>query len=480
MKSFLQIAIPHKDILEGRLTMDVFAADLWKVIKGDAPDEYQNKEAFFRKTFITKGLKNLLDIAEKRLKGEGGDPVIQLQTPFGGGKTHALIALYHKAKEWNANVVAIDGTVLDPKDIALWEEIEKQLTGKISTLKGRTSPGREKIEAILSVKQPVLILMDEILEFTTKAAGIKVGDSNLASQTLAFLQELTASVSTLSQTLLVITLPSSLLEHYDENAEKFYQQLQKIAGRVEKIYTPVEDDEVSEVIRRRLFQKIDENSAREIIEEFLEYAEREQILPEDKPIYREKFLKSYPFQPEVIDVLYKRWGSLSTFQRTRGVLRILALVVYSLQNSNIPFIRLCDFKLENEEIKRELIKHIEAKYDSVIYADITSSDSGSKRVDKSLGDAYRPFSFGTKIATAIFMYSFSGGPERGASTQDLKLSCAEISVPSSIVADALTMLKETLFYLSDKGNYFYKEPNLNRVILTKMETIDQNNLIEEE
>jgi len=473
MKPFSTIAIPDRDILEGRLTMDVFAADLWEVFKGRAPEEYQDSTIFFRKTYITDGLKNLLDIAEKRLKGMGGDPIIQLQTPFGGGKTHSLIALYHKTKEWGAKAVVIDGTALDPKEITIWEEIERQLTGKVEKLKGKTSPGREKLRELLDAHQPLLILMDEILEYTTKASGIKVEDSNLASQVLAFVQELTGTIKTLEKSFLILTLPSSILEHYDENAERLFQQLQKITGRMEKVYTPVHDEEIDQVIGRRLFSSIDEKEARNVIEGFLDYAERERILPEgvEKTDYRERFIRSYPFQPEIVDVLYKRWGSFPTFQRTRGVLRLLSLVVYSLKDTQRPFIRLGDFDLKNDEIKRELIKHIGPEYDSIIAQDLTSRDAGAKKVDRSLGDAYTPFSFGSVAATAIFLYSFSGGPERGATITEVKLSSVDLSAPSSIVVEAVSKLKETLFYLSDEGLFFTNQPNLNRILLTRMEGI---------
>ena len=485
MKPFSTIAIPHRDILEGRCGMDVFAADLWEVFKGSAPDEYKDPDIFFRKTYLTAGLKNLLDVSKKRLEGRGGDPVIQLQTPFGGGKTHSLIALYHKAREWRANVVVIDGTALDPKEKTIWEELEEQLNsgdGDKWLLKGKTSPGRNKLKEILEKHQPILILMDEILVYTTKASGIKIGDSNLASQVLAFIQELTMTVGILEKTLLILTLPSSILEHYDENSERLFQQLQKITGRMEKVYTSVQDEEISQVIRKRLFSTIDEKEAKNIIEEFLDYAEKEKILPEgvEKSVYREKFLKSYPFQPEVIDVLYKRWGSFPTFQRTRGVLRILALVVHSLKDSKNPFIRLGDFDLKIDEIRRELIKHIGQEYDSVIAADITSPNSGSKKVDRELGSAYSPFSFGTKAATTIFMFSFSGGPERGATINEIKLSSTDPSVPSSIVAEAVSKLKEHLFYLSDTGLFFTNQPNLNRILLSKMESIEDPKLEERE
>lgn len=487
MKPFSAIAIPHKDVLEGRLTMDVFAADLWEVFKGRAPDEYQNPQVFFRKTYLTQGLKNLLEIARKRVEGRGGDPIIQLQTPFGGGKTHSLIALYHKAKEWKVDVAVIDGTVLDPKDTTIWEEIERQLTGKVKILRGQTSPGREKLKSVLERHQPLLILIDELLQYTAKAAGISVGNSTLASQVLAFIQELTGVVKTLEKSLLILTLPSSVLEHYEsEDAERLFHEIQKITGRMEKVYTPVQDEEISQVIRRRLFSSIDEKEAAEVVERFLDYAEREKILPEgvEKPDYRERFLKSYPFLPEVIDVLYKRWGSFPTFQRTRGVLRLLALVVHSLKDSPIPFIRLADFNLGNEEIKRELItmSRIGDEYSGIIAADITSPDAGAKKVDKSLGEAYLPFSFGTRAATSIFLYSHSAGMEKGATLNEIKLSSADMSVPSAIVDGAVTQLKGRLFYLWEEGGrlLFKNQPNLNRILQTKMDSVSDERIREEE
>ncbi|MEM1673204.1 MAG: DUF499 domain-containing protein [Archaeoglobaceae archaeon] len=379
MKPFTQIVRPHDDILEGRLTMDVFAADIWQVAFGNAPPEYRNPELFFRKTYLTKGLKNLIEVAKNRLLGKTGDAVVQLQTPFGGGKTHALIALYHRAREWNAKVLVFDGTALSA-EVRLWEEFERQLTGKIDIARGEAPPGKEKLIKLISENSPLLILMDEVLQYITKASAIKVGDSNLGAQTLAFLQELMSAVASVGNAMLVITLPSSVLEHYDENAERAFQQLQKIAGRMEKIYNPVEDDEIEQVVRARLFSWVDEKEVGIAVEEFIDYAKRENLLTNDEiSTYRERFLKSFPFKPEVIDVLYKRWGSFPTFQRTRGVLRLLSLVIHNLVDKNVPFIRLADFDLNNNEVRRELIKHIGQEWDSVVAQDITSNDSGSKK-----------------------------------------------------------------------------------------------------
>jgi len=483
MKPFFEIAIPHKDILEGRLTQDIFAADLFQVFKGNAPEEYKNPDIFFRKTYVTNGMQNLFDVVKKRLDGEGGDAFIELITPFGGGKTHSLIALYHKAKEWNVNVVVIDGSAFDAKETTLWGEIERQLTGKIELLSGMTAPGKEKLGKVLEKFQPLLILMDEVLEYAIKASGIKVGDSNLGAQVGAFLQELTSLVPTLQRVILVITLPSSAIEHYDENAERLYQQLKKICGRTEKVFAPVQDEEVAQIVVRRLFDHIDEKSANQVIEEFLDYAVRRSILPENqKALYRQKFKKSYPFQPEVIDVLYKRWGSFPRFQRTRGVLRLLASVVHSLKDKKIPFIRLSDFDLSNPNIKGELIEHIGQEYNSVLASDITSPDSGAKKVDEQLAYSYRAYQLGTRVATTIFMYSFSGGSERGASLNEIKLSCAEPEAEGveNIIAEVIERLKNHLFYLSDHGYFFTNQPNLNRVHLTKMENIEDSRMKEEE
>ena len=481
MKPFTRIAVPHEDIVEGRLTMDVFAADLWQVAQGKAPIDYQDSDLFFKKTFITDGLKNILEIAKARLEGKSGDSIIQLQTPFGGGKTHTLISLYHKAKEWNAKVAVIDGTALNPKEKKLWEEIERQLTGSINLTKGNIAPGKEKLIELLSSNSSVLILMDEFLEYITKASGVKVVDSNLAAQTFAFIQELTGAVATVGNALLALTLPSNILEHYDENAERMFQQLQKITGRMEKIYTPVKDDEIEYVVRTRLFSKIDEKEAKEVVDEFVEYAKNEGLLSGDEVSeYRNRFLKSYPFNPEVIDILYKRWGSFPTFQRTRGVLRLLSIVVHGLLDKNIPYIRLGDFDLSNEELRRELIKHIGQEWDSIIAQDITGDDSGAKKVDESLGASYKAYRLGTVVSTTIFMMSFSGKGERGLSVKEIKISTTYPEFSSSLIDTVISNLKERLFYLSDEGLFFTNQPNLNRILVSREENITDEDIYQQE
>ncbi|MCX7845325.1 MAG: hypothetical protein N2312_01795 [Dictyoglomaceae bacterium] len=481
MKPFHTIAIPHKDIQEGRLTMDVFAADLWNAYKGEGPFEYKDYGLFFQKTYITDGLKNLLNIVEKRIKGRGGDPTIQLQTPFGGGKTHSLIALMHKAKvDWKTHLAIIVGTNLDAKEETLWGFLEKQLTGKNEILIGQISPGKEKIRNLLERYQPLLILMDEVLEYITKSAGVKVGESTLSAQTMAFMQELTEVVSTLEKTCLVVTLPSSITEHYDSEAEKLFSQLQKVVGRVERIYTPVQEYEIPKIIRRRLFSSIDEIEAQNIVDKFIEYAEKEKILPigMEPSEYRRRFIESYPFIPEVIDVLYHRWGSFHSFQRTRGVLRLLSLVVYTLKDKNIPYITLSDFDLANQNIRHELIKHIGNEFNSVIAQDITGEDSGSKKVDRELGVSYVGLKLGTRTATTIFMYSFLGGTEKGATISEIKRSATTLNNPSSVINETLDLLQNRLFYLQYQNDkhLFSNKSNLNRIEILKSENIKEQEI----
>ena len=477
MRPFHTIAVAHPDILEGRLTLDVFAADLWEVFRGTAPDEYRDPIQFSQKTYETAGLKHLLSIIEGRLKGQSGDPVIQLQTPFGGGKTHALIAMYHKASEWKAQKAVIVGTPMRAND-TLWGVLEKQLTGKIERFDGLTSPGRDAIHELLLEKQPVLILMDEVLEYVTKAAGVRVADSTLAAQTTAFMQELTEAAGILEKVALVITLPSGTMEHYDEQAQRLFEQLSHVSGRVERIYTPVQEHEISEVIRRRLFSSIDADAAGKIIQDFMAYAVSESMLPPgtEPSEYRKRFETAYPFLPEVIDVLYQRWGSFPNFQRTRGVLRLLSLVLYSLREKALPYITLADFDLSVQEIRQELLKHTGPEYDSIIASDITSEVAGAKQVDVGLGDAYKGFRLGSRSATTVFLYSFSGKPnpeKKGADLQEIKRNATTTGNPSGVIAEANEQLRSKLFYLqhNSERTYFANQPNLNRILQTRMENI---------
>ncbi len=479
---FETIAKPHKDILQGHFTADTYAAKLGQVVNKQGPPEYKNPQQFFEKTHITDGLKTLLSGVEGRLKKrerQNQDPIIQLQTPFGGGKTHTLIALYHKAKEWNATPIVIVGSEMDTTQ-TFWGEIESQLIGNVQDFIGNVAPGSNSMSKLFKQNdKPVLILMDEVLQYLTRAAGISVEKSTLARQTIEFILSLTEAVATSPNVALIVTLQESEIEPISKDFPRFNE----ILTRMKRTITPVNDGEIASIIRSRLFDKnnFDHDEAKKVVREFAKYAKKENILPDriQESEYRKQFEKSYPFQPEVIDVLYKRWGSYPEFQRTRGVLRLLSRVVHRTCRKNHPYITLADFDLADNDIRDALLEYTGPEYRSVIANDITETTSGAKVVDKKLGGTYENLTLGTRITTAIFLYSFTGGMERGATTDEIKRSTATIDTTSAIIDTAKNHLSENLFYLRTENGklYFDTQPNLNRILQTRMENVD-NNVVE--
>ena len=322
------------------------------MVSGRGPLEYRDAATFFRRTYPTQGLVNLMAAVLSRLAGQGrGEAVIQIQTPFGGGKTHALIALYHLFAAWDpwsdappdvvswaleaagvdgvpsARVVSFVGTASDPlAGRTPWGVLAEAL-GNYSLLEphdqARRAPGKDLLHLLIG-DEPTLILMDELAEYVVKA-------KDYGEQVLAFLQELTEVVKVSPRCALVVTLPSSA--PYGEEGERALQQLQRIFGRVEAIYTPVEGEEVYEVVRRLFGTPPDPLQARRTAESYWQLYQR---LGDDVPrgarerAYRERLQRAYPFHPELIDVLFERWSTFPTFQRTRGVLRFLAEVVADL------------------------------------------------------------------------------------------------------------------------------------------------------
>ena len=477
LSPFETIAKPHSDILKGRFTADTYAARLGQVVQNEGPLDYRNTQRFFERTHITDGLKTLLSGIEGRLKGrnrQNQDPIIQLQTPFGGGKTHTLIALYHKAKAWNAIPVVMVGSAIDPGNgDTFWGSIEQEITGDSQHFTTQVAPGSDRLSNLFTQTQkPVLILMDEVLNYLQRAAGVTVQQSTLADQTIAFMLSLTEAIAANKHATFVATLQESEIEPIVEKFPLFTDLL----TRMKRVVTPVEDTEIASIIRKRLFEDINTNEARQIAKDFAKYAKQESILPPgtQESEYREQFTESYPFQPEVIDVLYKRWGSFPDFQRTRGVLRFLSRVVHQASGKNRPYITLADFDLTHSDIRNEFLQHTGQEYGGIIAKDITDQNAGAKIADKTLGGTYQHLALGTRTATAIFLYSFTGGMERGATLDEIKRSTTVLEHPAAIIDTAKNRLTEHLFFLRTENGktYFDTQPNLNRIVQTRMENVD--------
>ncbi len=491
MKPFHTIAIPHKDILEGKTELQVYAADLWNVFKNQGTSDYKDSKIFFERTYFTRALEEILNGVGKKLKENAGDSVIPLQTPFGGGKTHTLIALFHKAMEWKVKTVVIVGDkirtgVKKTEEFDLLSElVEEQLTGSKNLFKGNPSPGGADIEKLLKANSPALIMIDEIIPYLISANSLKIGNETLASNTLTFLDKLCRAVSNVPNVCLVLTTTPSNPYSDNPSHDTLIRNLQNIVGRLESIKTPVNEDEVPYVIRKRLFSSVNEKESNKIVKEFIDYCEKETIMPAGKEPseYRREFENSYPFMPEVIEVLYKRWGTFAKFQRTRGLLRILSLVLQNVKNKNIPYISISDFDLAEQEIRQEFIKVVDGDvYHSVINADITANDSGSKKAESELGNAYKGLHLAERTSTAIFLYSFSGGEKKGIDKEELKRIATPIGNPSAVVADALDILMNKLFFLQSKNGvyYFSNQPNLNKILINKLDNVKNSEVIEKQ
>jgi|GEM_PF-71499 len=512
MRNWFDIIPPHEDIRSGHFDEAVFAADLGDVYAGRAPADYQDPDLFYRKTYTTEGLRGLLQKVHTKLTTGNGPAVIQIQTPFGGGKTHALVTLYHYIKNGNrikgmlpagvepvqAQVAVVGGNHWNPLNgytsdsltrHTFWGEIAYQIGGRAGYEQLRAndealiSPGKNDLRAFLEAHQPFVLLFDEILEYINRALDVSVRDrldASLGTQTFSFFQELTEAVSSLPNGMLVVTLPSSELEDFGPEQQESLARLSKIFGRVESIETPVKGEEVYAVVRRRLFdvERLKRASMREVVHQYCQHYQQNR---DDVPAkawdvnYRDKMELAYPFHPDVIDILYEKWSTFSSFQRTRGVLRLLANVVEDLyqREANIDLILPGDINLDRPAIRQEFLKHIGSEYEGIIGSDIAGHEAKSPMLDS----ANRQWKhLAQRIATAIFFHSFSADDsEKGVNLSYIKLATMRSQELPAMITEVLKRLENTLWYLNSRGDgyYFSHIPNLNRMILDKKELFNE-------
>lgn len=477
--AFYKIAVPHRDILSGSISREEYAANLWDVHTKRGSDRYVDAKTFFKQTYMTDNLNEILGSVKSRLDGNGGGHFRSMTTQFGGGKTHALIALYHKCAEWGAKPVVLAGNKLDPMTQTLWGTIEEQITGSVSRLEGQVPRGSEALRDVIAKHGgPVLILIDELLHYVGKAEAVKINDTTLAVQTIAFMQELGEAARGLDNVCVVATLASSDNEQLNsERAAQLLDRLKKVVGRTKDTVTPVSDADIPLIIRRKLFSTSDEEiraKSEQIVGDFVRYCDEENIIPEGRQPsqYREDFANSYPFLPQVIDVIYHRWGSLPQFQRTRGVLHLLSRVVESLLTSDRDYISLGDFDLGNDSIRSELVDYLDQQFHSVIAKDITGSGSGAAKVNAMVPDQYRVRKLGTRAASAIFMHSHSGAAvPKGATEAEIKRAACEVGIPAAQIGEVINLLRTHLFYLN-VTDYKYLFTTEENILKRKVEVMD--------
>jgi predicted AAA+ superfamily ATPase len=523
LPAWFRIVTPHLDIRQGRLDESVFAANLAEVALGSGREIYTNSVMFFEKTFFTAGLKSIAKTVIKGLNGkeDAENRVISLQTGFGGGKTHTLISLFHLAKAGKkavesqsvhelvtytgepefdtANIAVFTNTTNDPANgritpkkvhvQTIWGELAYQLGGVDAYEIVRKNDEQLIAPAglfkkVLEQCKPALILIDELADYCVKAAARTVGATTLADQTISFMQELTEAVAGVGNCVAIITLPASAAEVGNSmQAQEILSSLEKRVRRVGADTRPVADEEIYEVIRRRLFEDIGEPSQIEsVASAYMRMIEENWMeMPSNlnKLEYKERLKKSYPFHPELIDVFRVRWASSPDFQRTRGVLRLLAAIVSdlwsrkeSLAGSNL-LIDAGDVNFANVDALSGQLKRLygESFGVSVIPADVAGSISNAYKID----DARPQFgaaSIAKGIAAVVLLNSFgTDGANRGVSVADIKLNLLEPGgFNHNSINGALDELEGVAHYLyyaqtgSTKRYWFHTEPNINILI----------------
>lgn len=535
LKPWTDVVTPHPDIQSGRLEMSTYAADLWAVAFGGerCPEVYRTAAAFFDATYLTQNLAGLLSDVVRVLAGGTGDRVLQLRTPFGGGKTHALIALYHLATASGkervniieavsarrgvtladpgpVSVAVLHGMSLDPlaprkpeHGVALhtlWGELAYQLGGKSvyelvrAQDEARSAPGKPLLQQLIG-SDPTLILLDEILVYVEKAHTLAVGSSTYGRQVLIFLQTLTETVRGLEKTATVYSLQASQGEAF--GAEGLLTELDHLVSRIDSKREPVSGDEVLKVVQRRLFSDLGPSMVRETVARA--YAERYRShIEADDPSgaaqearrLEARILDSYPLHPDLLDLMYHRWGSLPSYQRTRGALQFLATVIsasFSAPGSAQPLLGPGDVLLEDDGVRNALFSQVGERehYSSVLAADLIGGDRAAD-VDRRMGEAspiLRRLRVGTRVATAAFLYSFGArqGEDRGVMRDDLIAACLSPDLDRNILTTTLHELQESLLYLHYVGGRyrFETKPNLNKLLADQARQYEASDIIVE-
>lgn len=499
MKPWREIAVPHQDVLEGTFQQSEFAADITAVNTGKASREYQDAVAFFERTFITQGMALLLTQVAQRLAGKGGEPVVQLQTAFGGGKTHTMLAVYHLATRKcalselagipalidraglmdvpQARVAVLDGTAHAPGQPwkrgqqtikTLWGELAWQLGGtdgfKLvaeSDATG-TSPGKDVLRQLLEQSAPCVVLIDELVAYVRQFADSQPISGGTYDSNLSFLQSLTEAAKLAPRAIVLASLPESELEAGSQRGIAALSALEKTFGRVQAIWKPVATEEAFEIVRRRLFEPVRDEKAREVVcRAFADaYVSEGAKLPAEtqERRYYERLLQAYPIHPEVFDRLYEDWTTIDGFQRTRGVLKLMAKVIYRLwkdDNKDLMILP-ASLPLHDGSSRNELTYYLPAGWDAVIERDIDGDRAETIELE-SKEPRFGQIGAARRIARTIFLGSAPSSvatkvAARGLDRARIVLGCLQPGQPSSVYVDALGRLADRLHYLNASGD----------------------------
>lgn len=514
LKPWREIITPHRDVASGRYQQAEFAADLWQVHLGEGSAEYRDPVEFFRRTYLTESLKHLLVNAVQRVAGFGSDPVVQLQTNFGGGKTHSMLALYHlfsgkaEAKELigidsvllqakvpkipKAKAVVLVGNKISPGNPitkpdgtvinTLWGELAWQLGGKEAYERIRkdderaTSPG-DALRSLFNDYGPCIILIDEWVAYARQLHDQSDLPGGSFETQFSFAQALTESAKLARNCLLVISLPASDtatsphaqaddVEVGGQRGREALDRLRNVIGRVEAVWRPATAEEGFEIVRRRLFEPMtdpDQFKDRDVVSRAfvdLYRAQDQEFPPECRDTEYEKRIKAaYPIHPEVFDRLYTDWSTLVKFQRTRGVLRLMAAVIYSLweKNDKNPLILPANIPIEDQRVQFELTRYLSDNWIPIIEKDVDGPNSLPLRIDSEVPNLGK-FAACRRVARTIYLGSAptNNAANRGLEDRHVKLGCVIPGESPAVFGDALRRLAGAATYLYQDGpRYWY-------------------------
>ena len=508
-----EVITPHSDVQTGRFDQAEFAADLYEVSKGTADHEYQDPEAFFARTYLTVGLRELLVGATQRLSGSGGTPVIELQTNFGGGKTHSMIALHHLASGVPAarlsgvsetlaeaevelppkiNRAVLVGQVMsvaDPKRVSadtalhtMWGHLAYQLGGQEGYELVRTddeagtNPG-EKLRELFQRYGPAVVLIDEWVAYARQLPDAGVDERRVAAgdfdTQFTFAQALTEAAAASNNVVVLVTIPASDIETGGPRGHTAMERLKNVVDRTATPWQPASADESFEIVRRRLFDPISPENARVrdgVIRAFSEMyhdAAGEFPLGKGEADYRRRMELSYPIHPELFDRLFEDWSALDKFQRTRGVLRLMAIAISQLwqRGDQSLLIMPGNLPMDSAGVASELKKYLEEGWDPVIKSDVDGPNALPLRIDTAFSHFGR-LSATRRAARTVYMGS-APRPDgkRGVDVKSVVLGCVQPGEPTGQFADALRRLSDQATHLYvDGSQYWYSLiPNVTRI-----------------
>jgi len=523
LSSIFDTCVPRPEIRSGRLPLDVFAAKLRSVVEGTAQPVYGDPKLFFENTFPTDGLRTLITEVFGRLSGKTiGSPIIRLETSFGGGKTHDEIALWHIARQGRnidglhrfvndlsiiperpVQVAAIDGRDLDSKaginhptvgltTHTMWGEIAYQIRGidGYELLRGSDqsliSPGTSVLERLVQ-GQPTIIMLDEIARHLRSAKATAVLESTLAKQVVAFLFSLMDFAASCDHVVFVYSLASETDTFAEETTE--LQEILRASARQERILSPSSDLEIYNIVRQRLFTSIEDNAAQKAAETYVQAYKSSRDLPSSakEASYATAIANSYPFHPELFNLLTNKIASIPEFQRTRGALRLLASLVSYIWKYQADHPR--DYPLIHphhvpvgidEEITNDLTSRLQREFMRLpIKADIyniNGREAYAQRQDQDWRDAGKP-PFSSWVSRTIFLHSLTQGISSGIRKSELYLSLLMPGIDLNFADRALDQLVSVAWHLDVDPittiARFKEEPSINKIIAEEKELVTE-------